>query len=99
MLDSLKGYVEERGGGRGMKLTVTAFLQRSTASCTRRPADPVVDSEQRPPAFPMQTRTSARSPPRSLRLVDATTTSTGVVVATYERGGPVVTGSFTVEDP
>jgi len=39
------------------------------------------------------------APPRSLKLVDATTTSTGVVVATYERGGPVVTGSFTVEDP
>jgi dihydrofolate reductase len=37
--------------------------------------------------------------PRSLRLVDATTTSTGVVVASYERGGPVVTGSFTVENP
>ncbi len=39
------------------------------------------------------------TPPRSLKLVDATTTSTGVVVATYERGGPVVTGSFTVENP
>ena len=37
--------------------------------------------------------------PRSLKLVAATTTSTGVVVATYERGGPVVTGSFTVENP
>jgi dihydrofolate reductase len=37
--------------------------------------------------------------PRSLKLVDATTTSTGVVVATYERGGPVATGSFTVENP
>ena len=39
------------------------------------------------------------TPPRSLKLVEATTTSTGVVVATYERGGPVVTGSFTVENP
>ena len=39
------------------------------------------------------------APPRSLKLVAATTTSTGVVVASYERGGPVVTGSFTVEDP
>ena len=39
------------------------------------------------------------APPRSFKLVAATTTSTGVVVATYERGGPVVTGSFTVEDP
>lgn len=37
--------------------------------------------------------------PRSLKLVDATTTSAGVVVATYERGGPVVTGSFTVDEP
>ncbi len=37
--------------------------------------------------------------PRSLKLVDTTTTSTGVVVATYRRGGPLVTGSFTVEDP
>lgn len=39
------------------------------------------------------------TPPRSFKLVEATTTSTGVVVATYERGGPVVTGSFTVENP
>jgi dihydrofolate reductase len=38
-------------------------------------------------------------PPRSLQLVESTTTSTGVVVATYRRGGPVVTGSFTVENP
>jgi dihydrofolate reductase len=37
--------------------------------------------------------------PRSLKLVDATTTSAGVVVATYERGGPIVTGSFTVDEP
>ena len=42
---------------------------------------------------------SEGAPPRSLKLVDATTTSTGVVVATYERGGPVVTGSFTVDEP
>ena len=42
---------------------------------------------------------SQGTPPRSLKLVDATTTSTGVVIATYERGGPVVTGSFTVENP
>jgi dihydrofolate reductase len=32
--------------------------------------------------------------PRSLRLVETTTTSTGVVVSSYERGGPLVTGSF-----
>lgn len=38
-------------------------------------------------------------PPRSLKFVHATTTSSGVVVASYERGGPVVTGSFTVENP
>jgi len=37
--------------------------------------------------------------PRSLKLVDATTTSTGVVVATYRRGGPLVTGGFTIEEP
>ena len=37
--------------------------------------------------------------PRSLKLVEATTTSTGVVVATYRRGGPLVTGSFTIEEP
>ena len=39
------------------------------------------------------------APPRSLKLVETTTTSTGVVVATYRRGGPLVTGSFTVEEP
>jgi dihydrofolate reductase len=32
--------------------------------------------------------------PRSLKLVDTATTSTGVVVATYELAGPVTTGSF-----
>ncbi len=37
--------------------------------------------------------------PRSLKLVETTTTSTGVVVATYRRGGPLVTGSFTVDEP
>jgi dihydrofolate reductase len=37
--------------------------------------------------------------PRSLTLVDTITTSTGVVVATYRRGGPLVTGSFTIEKP
>ena len=37
--------------------------------------------------------------PRSLKLVETTKTSTGVVVAAYERGGPLVTGSFTVDDP
>jgi dihydrofolate reductase len=36
--------------------------------------------------------------PRSLELVESTTTSTGVVVATYRRGGPLVTGSFSLED-
>jgi dihydrofolate reductase len=38
------------------------------------------------------------APPRSLELVETATSSTGVVVATYARGGPVVTGSFAVED-
>jgi dihydrofolate reductase len=37
-------------------------------------------------------------PPQSLKLAEATTTSTGVVVATYTRGGPVATGSFAIED-
>jgi dihydrofolate reductase len=37
--------------------------------------------------------------PRSLTFVEATTTSAGIVVATYRRGGPVVTGSFTVDEP
>ena len=37
--------------------------------------------------------------PRAFKLVEATTTSTGVVVASYVRGGRVVTGSFTVENP
>ncbi len=37
--------------------------------------------------------------PRSLKHATTATTSTGVVVATYERGGPLVTGSFTVDDP
>ena len=34
-----------------------------------------------------------------MTIVDATTTSTGVVVAIYERGGPLVAGSFTDENP
>jgi hypothetical protein len=33
------------------------------------------------------------APPRTLKLVDATTTSTGVVVATYARGGPSSQGA------
>ena len=37
-------------------------------------------------------------PPRSLELVESTTTSTGVVIATYRRAGPLVTGSFSLED-
>jgi dihydrofolate reductase len=39
------------------------------------------------------------APPRSLEFVETTTTSAGVVVATYARGGPVATGSFTIENP
>jgi dihydrofolate reductase len=38
------------------------------------------------------------APPRSLKLAEVTTTSTGVIVATYTRGGPVATGSFALED-
>jgi dihydrofolate reductase len=34
------------------------------------------------------------APPRSLELVETAASSTGVVVATYARGGPVITGSF-----
>jgi dihydrofolate reductase len=37
--------------------------------------------------------------PRSLKLVETTMTGTGVVVVTYRRGGPLVTGSFAVENP
>ena len=37
-------------------------------------------------------------PPRSLELVESTTTSTGVVVANYRRGGPLETGSYSLED-
>jgi dihydrofolate reductase len=33
-------------------------------------------------------------PPRTLRLVETTATSTGVVVSVYERGGRLFTGSF-----
>ena len=36
--------------------------------------------------------------PRSLELAESTTTSAGVVVATYRRGGPLVTGTFSLED-
>ena len=34
------------------------------------------------------------APPRSFKLVETVASSTGVVVATYARGGPVMTGSF-----
>ena len=37
--------------------------------------------------------------PRALRLVDAKTSATGVVMATYERGGELEYGSFALEEP
>lgn len=37
--------------------------------------------------------------PAGLKLVDSKTTTTGVIVATYERAGEVKTGSFAREDP
>ena len=35
--------------------------------------------------------------PRGLKLLDSKTSSTGVVIATYERGGDVEYGSFALE--
>jgi dihydrofolate reductase len=37
--------------------------------------------------------------PRGLKLVDSKTSTTGVLVATYERGGEVEYGSFALEEP
>jgi dihydrofolate reductase len=37
--------------------------------------------------------------PRGLELVDSRTSTTGVVIATYERGGEVEYGSFALEEP
>ena len=37
--------------------------------------------------------------PRGLRLVDSKTSTTGVVIATYERGGEIDYGSFALEQP
>jgi dihydrofolate reductase len=37
--------------------------------------------------------------PRGLKLVDSKTSTTGVLIATYERGGEVETGSFALEEP
>ncbi len=34
------------------------------------------------------------APPRSLKLVETAASSTGVMMATHARGGPVITGSF-----
>jgi dihydrofolate reductase len=36
--------------------------------------------------------------PRSLELVESTTTASGVIVATYARGGTVTTGTFALDD-
>jgi dihydrofolate reductase len=37
--------------------------------------------------------------PAGLRLVDTRTSTTGVIVATYERAGELATGSFALEEP
>ena len=37
--------------------------------------------------------------PAGLRLVDATTSTTGVVIAAYERAGGINYGSFAFEEP
>ena len=37
--------------------------------------------------------------PRGLKLVDSTTSGTGVVMVTYERGGEIEYGSFALEEP
>jgi hypothetical protein len=37
--------------------------------------------------------------PRSLKRVQTTTTSTGIVVAIYEPAGPLLTGSFELPEP
>jgi dihydrofolate reductase len=37
--------------------------------------------------------------PRGLKLVDSKVSTTGVVIATYERGGEVEYGSFALEEP
>jgi dihydrofolate reductase len=39
------------------------------------------------------------APPAALKLVDSQVSSTGVVMATYEPGGPLQTGSFALEEP
>jgi hypothetical protein len=35
----------------------------------------------------------------ALRLTGATTTSTGVIIATYEPAGPVRHGSYAIDEP
>ncbi|TIU76325.1 MAG: dihydrofolate reductase, partial [Mesorhizobium sp.] len=37
--------------------------------------------------------------PAAFKLIKSQTTSTGVIMATYERGGGVKTGSFATEQP
>ncbi len=37
--------------------------------------------------------------PAGLKVVDVTTSSTGVVIATYERAGEIKYGSFALEEP
>jgi dihydrofolate reductase len=54
--------------------------------------------------FPVLLRSGKRlfdggTTPGSLRLVDATTSTTGVVMATYEPAGEIEVGSFALEEP
>ena len=37
--------------------------------------------------------------PAGLKVVDVTTSSTGVVIATYERAGEIKYGSFALDEP
>jgi dihydrofolate reductase len=41
----------------------------------------------------------ASAPPSALKLIDSQVSSTGVVMATYEPGGELQTGSFALEEP
>lgn len=40
-----------------------------------------------------------RAAPAAFRLTKSTVSASGVIIATYERSGEIVTGSFEFEDP